>query len=224
MKILMIEDERFIAEPTQEILQGHNFMVELAFDGETGLYEALSASYDLILLDIMLPKINGLEILKKLRAAKIKTPVIMLTARDQLEDKISGLDFGADDYLPKPFEYSELLARMRALLRRSGALHEGNILNYANLELNPSLALLITDKGSQKLTLKEVQLMELLIRRQKMTTPKELIIERLWDIESDAEGSNVEYHISRLRSKMKLVEAAAWIKSVRGLGYHLEEK
>lgn len=219
----MIEDEQLIAEPTQEILKGHNYVVDLAFDGEEGLYAALTDIYDLILLDIMLPKMDGFEVLKRLRQEKIQTPVLMLTARDQMEDKIHGFEYGADDYLPKPFEYPELLARMRALLRRSGSLNENNTLRFGNLELDPYASTLISEAGSLNLTLKEAQLMEIFMKRSRFLTSKELILNRLWDLESDASDANVEYHVSKLRSKIKKVQGKVQIKSSRGQGYQLIE-
>ena len=222
MRILMIEDEWLIAEPTEEILKKHNYSVDVVGDGEAGLDYGLSGVYDLILLDVMLPKMDGFEILRHLRKAGIKTPVLMLTAKGQIEDKIMGLDFGADDYLPKPFDYQELLARMRALLRRSGALDETNTLKIANLELNPLNLTLTSDMGMQKLTLKESQLLGLLIQRKNMATPKDLILDKLWDFDSDVDGSHVEYHISNLRKKMKQIHSLAVIKTERGLGYILK--
>ena len=223
MRVLLIEDEYIIAEPTIACLKMNNYQVTLMMNGEDGLIEGFSNIYDIILLDIMLPKMDGLEVLQRLRKSKVKTPILLLTAKNQVMDRINGFDLGADDYLPKPFEYSELLARMRALLRRSGSLQETNTLIYSNMELHPFNALLKTEKGEQKLTLKESQLLELLMTRTKMITPKDLIIEKLWDFDREAGDSNVEYHISKLRRKMKLLEASASIKIIRGLGYYLEE-
>ena len=223
MKVLLIEDEYIIAEPTVACLRMNNYQVTLMMNGEDGLIEGFSGVYDIILLDIMLPKMNGLEVLQRLRKARVKTPILMLTAKNQVEDRINGFDLGADDYLPKPFEYGELLARMRALLRRSGSLEETHTLTFSNMELYPFNTLLKTKKGEQKLTLKESQLLELLMTRSKMITSKDLIIEKLWGFDSEADGSNVEYHISKLRHKMKILETDASIKMIRGLGYHLED-
>jgi len=222
MKVLLIEDEWVIAEPTLKILKLNHYQADLETNGEAGLLAGLTNQYDLILLDIMLPSMDGFEVLKKLRAQKIKTPVIMLTARDQLEDRINGLDFGADDYLSKPFEFDELLARMRALLRRSGLLEESGSIKFANFELQPFNSSLVTSEGEQKLTAKEALLLELLVTRNKIIITKELIIERLWDYDSDAGDANVEYHVSKLRQKLKLVGAKTKINSIRGVGYHLE--
>jgi len=222
MNVLLIEDERVIAEPTIKILKMDNYQVDWERCGEDGLHAGLTNKHDIILLDIMLPKLNGFEVLKKLRAEKIKTPIIMLTARDQVEDKISGLDFGADDYLAKPFNFDELLARMRASLRRNGLLQENNTITFANFELQPFNSLLTSEKGKQKLTAKEATLLELLITRNRMIISKDIIIEKLWDFNDEPTDANVEYHVSKLRKKLKLVKAKATIHSIRGVGYHLE--
>jgi len=222
MNVLVVEDERVIAEPTIKVLKLSNYTVDWESCGEAGLSAGLTNKYDVILLDIMLPKMNGFEILKGLRAAGINTAIIMLTARDQVEDKITGLDFGADDYLAKPFDFEELLARMRAVLRRHGLLQENNTISFANFELQPFNGLLITETSEQKLTSKELALLELLITRNKTLVTKEIIIEKLWDFDGDATDSNVEYHVSKLRKKLKLVNANVSLNVIRGVGYHLE--
>jgi len=222
MKILLVEDEKFIAKPVEQILRKNNYNVDLAFDGEEGLYLGLSGSYDLILLDIMMPKLDGFEVLRELRKQGIKTPVLMLTARNQIEDKIKGLDEGADDYLPKPFDYAELLARMRALLRRAPLQQVSNTFQVGNLELDMSSLLVATSSGQEKLTKKEAQLLQLLMTRGTMATSKELVIEKLWDFDSEVDSSHVEYHISMLRKKMKKLQGTAQIKTIRGVGYLLE--
>ena len=222
MNVLLVEDERVIAEPTIKILKMNNYYVDWESCGEEGLLAGLTRKYDVILLDIMLPKMNGLDILKQLRTEEVKTPVIMLTARDQTEDKVNGLDFGADDYLAKPFDFSELLARMRAVLRRHNLLQENNTIQFANFELYPFNGLLTTEFGEQKLTLKEQGLLELLVSRNKNVVTREIIIERLWDFGEEPTDSNVEYHVSKLRKKLKLVKASASLNAIRGVGYHLE--
>ena len=222
MKILLIEDEKFIAKPVEQILRKNNYNVDLAFDGEEGLYLGLSGSYDLILLDIMMPKLDGFEALRELRKQGIKTPVLMLTARNQIEDKIKGLDEGADDYLPKPFDYAELLARLRALLRRAPLQQLSNTFRVGNLELDMSCLLVTTSSGQEKLTKKEAQLLQLLMTRRAMITSKELVIEKLWDFDREVDSSHVEYHVSMLRKKMKQLQGTAQIKTVRGVGYLLE--
>ena len=222
MKILMVEDEKLIARPVEKMLRKNNYNVDLAFDGEEGLYLGLQGSYDLILLDIMMPKMDGFGVLQELRRKGVKTPVLMLTAKDQIEDKIKGLDEGADDYLAKPFDKAELLARMRALLRRAPLQQMGNTFRIGNLELDLNNLMLATQKGQEKLTKKEAQLLQLFIARGAVATSKELIIEKLWDFSSDADTSHVEYHISMLRKKLKQVEGTAVIKTIRGVGYLLE--
>jgi len=222
LRVLLVEDEWVIAEPTMDILKMNGYQVDLETDGEQGFHACLTDRYDIILLDIMLPKMNGLEILKRLRIEKIKTPIIMLTARNQVEDKIQGLDFGADDYLSKPFDFNELLARMRAIFRRNGLLSDMHTIKFANFELHPSSNLLTSEKYEQKLTLKEATLLELLISRNKSVLTKEMIIEKLWDFTSAPTDSNVEYHVSNLRKKLKLINASASIKPIYGVGYHLE--
>jgi len=223
LRVLLVEDEWVIAEPTVDILKMNGYQVDLKTDGEQGFHACLADKYDIILLDIMLPKMNGFEILKQLRTEKIKTPIIMLTARDQVADKIQGLDFGADDYLSKPFDFAELLARMRAILRRNGVLANTHTIEFANFELHPFNSLLTSGEDEQKLTLKEATLLELLISRNKSIVTKEIIIEKLWDFDSEATDSNVEYHVSNLRKKLKLIGATVSIKPIYGVGYHLEE-
>ena len=222
MKILMIEDEPAIGEPAAAVLKMNNMSVDLITDGREGFDLAMTMDYDLILLDVMLPGMDGLDILRELRRLNVKTPVLMLTAKDQIEDRIKGLDQGADDYLPKPYDYFELLARIRALLRRSGSLQEDNRLRYGDVELDPFALLAAGPKGQRKLSKMEAQLLGLLMRRKKMISPKELIIERLWDMETDADSSNVEYHVSKMRSKLSKITEKTSIKVARGVGYYLE--
>ena len=221
MKILIIEDEKYIARPMAQILQKNNYSVELAHDGEMGLDFALTGIYDVIILDIMMPKMDGIQVCKRLRLAKIDTPVLMLTAKGQTREKIAGLDVGADDYMAKPFDYDELLARIRALTRRRGTLQESQHLKISNLIFEPQTMTLETKAGKVTLPLKEGQLLELLLLQGKMTTSKELIIDKLWNFDAEIGFSNVEYHISLLRKKLKLIEAKASIKTIRGVGYLL---
>ena len=162
MRILYIEDERQIAEAVAHVLKKNNFAVDLAHDGEYGCDCAVTGIYDAIILDIMLPGMNGLDILKSLRESGIKTPVLMLTARSQVGDRVAGLDLGADDYLPKPFEMSELVARIRALARRPAEfVHEG-IIHFKDIELNPATLTVTAGEVSTRLSLKEAQILELL--------------------------------------------------------------
>ena len=224
MRILMVEDEKHLAEALAAILKKHNYSVDLAFDGEYGLDCGLSGIYDLIILDIMLPKLDGLSVLKELRNSGVDTPVILLTAKGETEDKVRGLDCGADDYLAKPFPTEELLARLRALSRRTGELIPGNILELGDIRFDPQTLNLSSAQGEMKLTLKESQLMELLLKRKNTIVSKEQIIEKLWGFDTDAMDGNVEVYISFLRKKLNHIQAAAAIKNVRGAGYILRLK
>ncbi|RXS91866.1 response regulator [Geobacillus sp. PK12] len=170
MRILLVEDEKYIAEAVAQVLKKNNYSVDLAYDGESGLDCGLSGIYDIMILDIMLPKMDGIRVLKEWRKHGIETPVILLTARGAIEDKVRGLDSGADDYLAKPFHMDELLARLRALARRKTELlmHDGAF-QYGDLELNPHTLQLKCGNQKTFLTLKEAQLLELLIKRNGMT-------------------------------------------------------
>lgn len=221
MKVLIVEDEIMIAEAVAQVLKKNNYSVDITTDGESGLDYALSGIYDIIILDIMLPKKDGFNVLRSLRSAKISIPVILLTAKNQTNDKVKGLDFGADDYLEKPFQMEELLARLRALARRKGELSYDGILRFGDITLNPhQLQLSCNDKKS-KLTLKESQALELLILNKFTSVSKETMIEKLWGYESEAEDNHVEIHICLLRKKLKQIDSMLIIKAIRGLGYIL---
>lgn len=219
VKILVIEDEKYIAKPIEQLLKKNHYSVDLAFNGEEGLELGLTNLYDLIILDIMLPRIDGITVLQTLRRQEIKIPILMLTAKNHIEDKIIGLDKGADDYLAKPFDNQELLARLRALLRRGTELHRENKLTLANIELNPHTLMLSNQNQSLKLTLKETQLLELLIHQKQMVTTKDLIIEKLWGFNSEASYAHVDYHVSLLRKKIKQLNSKICLKTIRGVGY-----
>lgn len=223
MRVLLVEDEKYLAKAVAEVLKKSHYSVDLAHDGEYGLDCAVSGIYDMIILDIMLPKIDGLSILKNLRANGIDVPVILLTARGELEDKVQGLDLGADDYLAKPFHTEELLARLRALGRRKGELAHDGILSFSDIELAPHTLMLRKGATEIKLTLKEAQLLELLIKNKNMIVSKETIIEKIWGYEADADDNHVEAHISLLRKKLSTIEAASSIRTIRNAGYTLTE-
>ncbi|HEY5525741.1 MAG TPA: response regulator transcription factor, partial [Clostridium sp.] len=198
--------------------------VDRVFDGEDGLDYMLSDIYEVIILDIMLPKMNGLEVLKEARKEGIATPVILLTAKGEISDKVTGLDCGADDYLPKPFYTEELLARIRALSRRKGEVLSDNSLVFKDIILNiGTLELSCTDK-SVKLTAKESGLLEVLINRSGMISNKDDIISKLWGFESEAEHNNVEVYVSFLRRKFSYLKSKVSIKAIRNMGYILEYK
>lgn len=222
MRILMVEDEKYMAEAVAQVLKKNNYSVDLAYNGEDGLDSGLSGIYDIIILDIMLPKMDGISILKVLRRNGIETPVILLTARGETEDKIRGLDSGADDYLAKPFHTDELLARLRALGRRKTELISDGILRYGDLGLNPLTLQLCCGAREIMLTLKESQILELLIKRNHMIISKEVMIEKLWGYDTDAEDNRVEIHVSLLRKKLSHLEADVSIRTIRGAGYVLQ--
>lgn len=224
MKLLMVEDERYIAEAIAQVLKQNHYAVDLAHDGEYGLDCALTDTYDIIILDILLPQKDGLTVLKEMRQAGIQTPTLMLTAKGQLEDKVHGLDCGADDYLPKPFHTDELLARLRALSRRKPEFHQEGILLCGDIALNPHSLLLACGTNEIHLSLKEAQLLELLMNRRNTIVSKEQIIEKLWGYDSAAEDNHVEIHMSLLRKKMGRVKSSLVLRTIRGAGYLLQDE
>ncbi len=222
MRLLVVEDEVQLADALTEILKRNRYIVDTVYNGIDGLDNALTGVYDCIILDIMLPGMNGIELLRNIRKEKISTPVLLLTARSEVEDKINGLDCGADDYLTKPFVTGELLARIRALMRRKGEIIDENKLEYNGLELNRNTCSIIREGSELKLSLKEYQIMELLISNPKQILPKERIIEKIWGYESDVEYNNIEVYISFLRKKLAVISSPIQIKTARGIGYFLE--
>ncbi|MGN0616559.1 response regulator transcription factor [Ruminococcus flavefaciens] len=222
MRLLVVEDEIQLADALSEILKRNMYNVDTVYDGVDGLDNALTGVYDCIILDIMLPGMNGMEVLRNLRREHVNTPVLLLTARSEIEDKINGLDCGADDYLTKPFVTGELLARVRALTRRKGEIVDENRLDYNGLELNKSTCSVMWKGNDVKLSLKEYQIMELLISNPHQILPKERIIEKIWGYESDVEYNNIEVYISFLRKKLSVISAPVQIKTARGIGYSLE--
>ena len=223
MKILMIEDEHDLAEAMAAILQRNHFAVDNAYDGEYGLDCALTGIYDFILLDVMLPKRDGISVLRELRRAGVQTPVLMLTARSGLDDRIKGLDSGADDYLPKPFHTDELLARLRALGRRRGSYLEEGAVELGALCFNPQRLTLTYAGQETALTPKESQLLELLLAHGGGYVSKDRIIEKLWSYDADAEDSHVESQVSLLRRKLARAGGGWKIQTARGVGYRLDE-
>lgn len=221
MRILLVEDEEYMAQAVTQVLEKNNYTVDLAHDGEYGLDCALSGIYDIIILDIMLPGRSGLEILKTLRQEKIAVPVLLLTAKSETEDKVTGLDLGADDYLTKPFEMQELLARLRVLARRKQEITVQSGYEFGDVLLNPYTLSLFCGSQSFKLTLKESQLLEMLMDARGGVISKERIIEKVWGFDSEAEDRHVEVYISFLRKKLKALGANTSIETVRGIGYAL---
>lgn len=222
MRLLVVEDEMQLADALSEILKRNMYTVDTSYDGIAGLDNAMSGVYDCIILDIMLPGMNGIDVLRNMRSGGIGTPVLLLTARSEVEDKINGLDCGADDYLTKPFVTGELLARVRALTRRKGDIVSESKLAYNGLELNKNTCSVIWQGNDVKLSLKEYQIMELLISNPHQILPKERIIEKIWGYESDVEYNNIEVYISFLRKKLSVISAPVQIKTARGIGYSLE--
>ena len=222
MRILYVEDEKHIAEAVAQVLKKNNYTADLAHDGEYGLDCALSGIYDIIILDVMLPKMSGLEILKEIRREGITAPVILLTARGETGDKVIGLDSGADDYLAKPFDHEELLARLRALSRRKGELAHDGLLSFGDVTLNPNTLDVTCGAKAYRLTLKESQILELLMTNRGAAVSKNSIIEKLWGFDSEAEDNHVEVYMSFLRKKLQSSDSSVVIKTVRGLGYILK--
>lgn len=221
MRVLLIEDEERLAQSIAQILKDHKMNVDIQYDGLQGYYYGLSDEYDIIILDVMLPRMDGFEVLDRLRNEKVETPIIMLTAKSTVEDKIEGLNRGADDYLTKPFNVEELVARIRALTRRKGEviLEE---LTYGDLTLNIHTHLLSSLTKSVRLGLKEYDLMELLISNPNQIFSKEQILSKVWGMESDVDENNVEAYISFLRKKLFFLKTNVRINTVRKVGYHLE--
>ena len=221
MKILLVEDEVALAEALSEILKRNKYSVDMVHDGEDGLEYALTDLYDCIILDIMLPKMNGIDVLRLLRKKHINTPVLLLTAKSEVEDKINGLDSGADDFLTKPFVSGELLARVRALTRRRGEVVTDEF-TFGDIALNKSTFSLSREGQFVKLSLKEYQIMEMMMVNPKQLIPKERFIEKIWGYESDVEYNNVEVYISFLRKKLGVIGSSVTIRTARGIGYYLE--
>jgi len=217
----MVEDEKYMARAVAEILKKNKYTVDLVHDGAEGLDFALSGIYDVMIFDIMLPGMDGISILKDLRRKGIDTPVILLTAKGELEDRVKGLDAGADDYLPKPFHTEELLARIRALQRRKPDFHEDGVISIGDIRFSPHTLMLACKDKEVKLQLKEAQILELLIENRNLVVSKTGIIEKVWGYDSETEDNHVEIHISRLRKKLAQIDSATIIQTIRGAGYTL---
>ena len=223
MKILLIEDEIGLSDALCQTLKNENYSAVAAYDGESGLDEALSGIYDAIILDVMLPKMDGFAVLRTLRREKIATPVLMLTARSELDSRVEGLDSGADYYLTKPFETKELLACLRAITRRPDNI-EDNEPEFGDLVLKTSQGGVFCKTTGQfvKMGIKELQLLEILIKNKGRIAEKETLIERIWGYENDSEYNNIEVYVSFLRKTLAFIGSETKIKSTRGVGYSLE--
>ena len=223
MKILVVEDERRLAESLCRLLHNARYTAEAVYDGHDGLFYAQSGQYDAAVLDVMLPGMNGFDLVRALRASGSSLPVLMLTARDGVPDRVRGLDCGADDYMTKPFAPEELLARLRALLRRQGeAVVEE--LTFADTVLDLAAYTLRCGEKSVRLGNKEFELMRLLMANPQTVVTKETLIVRIWGAESDAEDNNVEAYISFLRKKLFYLGSRVNICVLRKVGYYLKEK
>jgi len=221
MRLLLVEDERELSNALVAILTRNNYSVDAVYDGEDALYYLETENYDAVILDIMIPKIDGIEVLKTIRKEGNKIPVIMLTAKSEIDDRVVGLDSGADDYLTKPFASKELLARLRALTRRGEQLTE-NIVTVGNISLNRTTFELFSDSGNFRLANKEYQLIEMLMVNQNQLIPTERFMEKIWGYDSEAEINVVWVHISFLRKKLQQLNANIQIKANRNMGYSLE--
>lgn len=222
MKVLIIEDEYALADAISEILKRENFTTNIITDGEDGENEALTGIYDLILLDVMLPRKDGFKILETLRQEKIKTPVIMLTAKSEMNDKLQGLENGADDYITKPFHTRELLARVKNLIKRNNNIEELNVLEYEDLRLNLDSSELTCNGNTIVINGKELELLQLLLLNKTHVVNRETMVNKIWGYDSDAEYNNVEVYITFIRRKLNILKSNVKIKSVRGVGYKLE--
>ena len=222
MRVLIVEDEVRLASSLQDLLELNGYTADISHDGESGLDNALTGIYDVILLDVMLPKMDGFTVLRHLRGEGSATPVLMLTARDQVSDKVTGLDCGADYYLTKPFEPQELLACIRALTRRQPELHRSDLEEYGDLKLDKTSFTLSCGDRSVRLSRKEFDMMELLMRNRDMILTKETLLLKIWGYESDAEDNNVEVYISFLRKKLDHLHSQVKIRTIRMVGYCLE--
>ena len=223
MKVLIVEDETRLADTLGQLMIEQKYIADIVYNCLDGLEYGESGIYDVIVLDVMLPKMNGFDVVKELRNKKIATPIILLTAKDEISDKITGLDSGADDYLTKPFIADELLARIRALTRRQGEIVM-NQLTFSDLSLNLSTYTLECSTKSIHLGMKEFEVMRLLLTNSTMIVPKEDMITKIWGTESNAEDNNVEVYISFLRKKLCYLNSTVNISTMRKIGYFLEEQ
>lgn len=224
MRILFAEDERSLSRAVTALLEKNNYSVDPVYDGEEALAYLDAGNYDALILDIMMPKLDGLEVLRRLRQAANPIPVLLLTAKSEVEDKVTGLDTGANDYLTKPFSTAELMARIRAMTRSPAGGQVTSQLTLGNITLNQATFELSSPHGSFRLANKEFQMMELLLRNPRQLIPTERFIERIWGYDSDVELNVVWVYISYLRKKLIALKANIQIKATRNAGYSLEEQ
>ncbi|MBQ6798502.1 MAG: response regulator transcription factor [Oscillospiraceae bacterium] len=220
MKILIIEDEKLLADSLKTLLEGKGFEVEAVYDGETGADYALLGVYDLLILDVMMPRMNGYQVARQVRSRRCSTPILMLTAKSGVEDRINGLNAGADYYLTKPFDTRELLACINALLRRQGTQVDEMVCGNTALDLSTSM--LICGDKSVRLSAREFDVMRILMQSGSRNLSKEAILARVWGYDSNAVENHVEVYVAFLRKKLKSIGSNVRIESIRRLGYHLE--
>ncbi len=220
MKILLIEDEKMLADSIRDFLCAKGFQVEVVYDGEQGYEYALLGIYDLLILDVMMPGLNGLQVARQVRAKRVATPILMLTAKSDVQDRIEGLNAGADYYLTKPFDTRELMACINALLRRQGT--QVDNLVYGNTELELSTAMLRCGEKSVRLTAKEFDVLRQLLSNKERLVPKEALLARVWGFDTNAVENHVEVYMAFLRKKLRSIGSNVNIVAVRRLGYHLE--
>lgn len=224
MKILIIEDEYSLADAIAETLQKENHTTKIVTNGEDGEDEALTGVYDLILLDVMLPKKDGFEILKTLKNEKVTTPIIMITAKSEIEDKLKGLENGVEDYITKPFHMRELIARIKIVLKRNLNIEDSYVLEYSDLKLDLSTGKMSSNGREISINGKELELLEILLLNKNQIVTKEMIINKIWGYDTNAEYNYVEVYASFLRKKLKLLKSKVKIKAIRGTGYKMEEE
>ena len=222
MKILVIEDEKMLADSIQEMLQRKGFQVEAVYDGETGKEYAELGIYDLLILDVMMPKMDGYEVARQVRMHRCNTPILMLTAKSDVQDRIAGLNAGADYYLTKPFDSGELLASINALLRRQAG--QVNEMVFGNTSLDLGTGMLMCDGKTVRLSSKEFDVMRLLLQAGKRNLSKTAILSHIWGLESNAVENHVEVYVAILRKRLSSIGSDVRIVSIRGIGYHLEVK
>ena len=224
MRILIIEDEESLADLVANRLKKEKYIVDTSFDGEDGLYNALLNIYDLIILDIMLPGINGIEILKEIKKNSINAKVIMLTAKAELEDKLLGFSEGANDYIAKPFHIDELVARVNAQLRIKKV--KDNNLEFGDLLLDIKTSNIINKRNNEKINIinKEFQLLEYFMNNPDQVLSREMIYDKVWGFENESISNNLEAYLSFIRKKLKLIDSNVQIKALRGMGYRMEYK
>lgn len=226
MKVLIIEDEYNLADAISSMLENEKYIVDINLDGEEGLNNALSGVYDLIILDVMLPIMNGFQILREIRNKKLNVKVIMLTARTSLDDKMEGFDNGADDYLTKPFHMEELLARVNLQLRKQGLIYNNDLIVFGDLKLDIKKLELICSNNEETINIvrKEFQILEMFLKQPNIILSKEQIFLKIWGYDSECEINNLEAYISFIRKKIKIIGSNVVIKAIRNMGYKLEVK